>query len=130
MAKLLLIEDDDSVVRMYQRLFEMERIEVEYAMDGAAGLAKATAGNFDIILLDIMMPVMNGMDVLRQLKSKPTTKNVPVVVLTNLSNDEEIKAALDLGAAKYFIKSQHDPAVIADMVKQVLAETPARQPKG
>ena len=123
MPKLLLIEDDDSVVRMYERLFVMENMQVTTALNGADGLKKAQ-DKPDIILLDIMMPVMNGLEVLKHLKADPVTKNIPVVILTNLSNDEDIKAALDLGADKYFVKSQHDPTVIADMVKQVLAEPP------
>jgi len=114
MAKILLIEDDQLMSRMYQKIFTFEGYKVETAVDGEQG--KPT-----LILLDIMMPKMNGLQVLEKLKADPETKKIPVVVLTNLAGQQDAEAALAKGAVKYIVKSEYDPKQIADMVKEVIA---------
>ena len=123
MAKILIVEDDPLMARMYQKTFTFEQYEVEVANDGEAGLEKAKTTNPNMILLDIMMPKMNGFEVLERLKSDTTTKNVPVVMLTNLAGEQDAEKALAMGAVKYFIKSEYDPKQIVDMVKQILGNT-------
>jgi CheY-like chemotaxis protein len=121
MAKILIIEDDPLMSRMYQKIFLFENYEVELAGDGEAGLEKAIKTLPTIILLDIMMPKMNGLEVLDKLKLDPTTKKIPVIMLTNLAGTQDAEAALSKGAVKYIIKSEHEPKEIVDMIKEVLA---------
>jgi len=121
MAKILLIEDDQLMSRMYQKIFTFEGYKVETAVDGEQGLEKSRTSKPTLILLDIMMPKMNGLQVLEKLKADPETKKIPVVVLTNLAGQQDAEAALAKGAVKYIVKSEYDPKQIADMVKEVIA---------
>lgn len=121
MAKILIVEDDPLMMRMYQKIFTFEKHEVELAENGEVGLAKVKTFNPTIILLDIMMPKMNGLQVLDQLKSDPTTKTIPVIMLTNLAGQQDAETALAKGAVKYIVKSEHDPKEVADMVGEIIA---------
>lgn len=121
MAKILIVEDDPLMSRMYQKAFTFEGFEVEVASDGQEGLAKAGQVTPTLILLDIMMPKMNGLDVLKSLKANPTTAKVPVIVLTNLAGQHDAETALSLGAVKYIVKSEFEPKQVTDMVKEILA---------
>ena|ERR1039457_428828 len=119
--KILIIEDDSLMSRMYQKIFTFQKYEVEVAADGEEGLAKVASMHPTIILLDVMMPKMNGLQVLEKLKANPETKSVPVVMLTNLAGQRDAEEALSKGAIKYIIKSDYDPKEIADMVKEIIA---------
>lgn len=121
MAKILIVEDDLLMSRLYQKVFKFENYDVEMAANGREGLEKATAGKPTLILLDIMMPQMNGLEVLEKLKANPTTKKIPVVVLTNLSGSQDAETALAKGAVKYIVKSEYEPKQVVRMVKEVLA---------
>ncbi len=121
MTKVLIIEDDPLMSRMYQKIFTFEKYEVEMAGDGEEGLAKAATVQPTIILCDVMMPKMNGLQVLEKLKADPGTKSIPVIMLTNLAGQQDAETAMAKGAVKYIIKSEHDPKEVADMVKEVVA---------
>ncbi len=121
MAKILIVEDDPLISRMYQKIFTFEGYDVDTATDGEEGLVKVREGKPSMVLLDVMMPKLNGIEMLKRLKADPDTKSIPVVMLTNLSGEQDAEAALSLGAVKYIIKSDHDPKQIADMVKEILA---------
>lgn len=121
MAKILIVEDDPLMSRMYQKIFTFEGYEVEMAGDGEQGLEKAKAGKPTLILLDIMMPKMNGIEVLDRLKADEGTKTIPVIMLTNLAGQQDAEAALTKGAVKYIIKSEFEPKQVANMVKEILA---------
>ena len=121
MSKILLVEDDPLISRMYQKIFTFENYEVEIAADGEEALAKIRSFQPQLILLDVMMPKMNGLEVLERVKSDPQTKGIPVVMLTNLAGEKDAETALAKGAVKYIIKSQYDPKQISDMVKEILA---------
>lgn len=121
MAKILIVEDDPLMSRMYQKIFSFENYEVEIAADGQEGLDKARTGKPTLILLDIMMPKMNGLQVLEKLKADPETKAIPVVMLTNLAGQQDAETALSKGAVKYIIKSEYEPKQVANMVKEILA---------
>jgi len=121
MAKVLIIEDDQLIQRMYEKIFTFENFEVEMAGDGEEGLDKARTVSPTIILLDVMMPKMNGIQVLEKLKQDPATKPIPVVMLSNLAGENDVETALSKGAVKYIIKSEYDPKQIADMVKEIIA---------
>lgn len=121
MAKILIIEDDPLMRRLYQKIFAFEKYEVDMAEDGEEGIDKARSGKPTLILLDIMMPKMNGLQVLDKLKADPDLKKIPVVMLTNLAGQKDAETALSKGAVKYIVKSEYDPKQVADMVKGVLA---------
>jgi len=121
MAKLLIIEDDPLMRRLFKRVFDFEGHEVDVAGDGQEGIAKAGADKPTLILLDIMMPKMDGLEVLDKLKADPATKKIPVVVLTNLAGQQDAEAALAKGAVRYIVKSEHDPKEVSDIIKEVLA---------
>ena len=118
---LLLVEDDPLMLRMYEKIFKFEGYQVDTAKDGEEGLEKAKTQKPVVILLDIMMPKMNGIEMLEKLKKGPDTKSIPVVVLTNLAGTEDAEKVMSLGAVKYIIKSEHEPREIVDIVKQILA---------
>ncbi len=92
------------------------------ADNGRDGLAKVKSQKPDLILLDIMMPEMNGLEVLERLKGDPDTKEIIVIVLTNLAGKQDAKLALDKGALKYIVKSEQDPKEVVEMVKSVLVD--------
>ena len=121
MAKILITEDDPLMSRMYQKIFTFEKFEVELAANGEEGLEKARKVKPTLILLDVMMPKMNGLEVLEKLKADPETKAIPVVMLTNLAGQQDAETAMSKGAVKYIIKSEHEPKEVADMVKEILA---------
>lgn len=121
MAKILIIEDDPLMSRMYQKIFSFEKFEVEMAGDGEEGLSKAISVKPTLILLDVMMPKLNGLQVLERLKVDPNTKSIPVIMLTNLAGQQDAETALAKGAVKYIIKSEHEPKEVADMVKQIIS---------
>jgi len=121
MTKILIVEDDPLISRMYQKIFTFENYEVVMASDGEEGLTKARAEKPTLILLDIMMPKLNGLEVLEKLKAETELKNIPVVMLTNLSGQNDAETALSKGAVKYIIKSEHNPKQISDMVKEIIA---------
>ena len=120
MAKILIIEDDPLMQRMYQKAFSFDGYEVEVAGDGVEGLEKIRTLKPTIILLDVMMPKMNGLDVLKKMKADPDLKKIPVVMLTNLAGGSDAENALSLGAVKYIIKSEQEPRQVVNMVKEIL----------
>lgn len=121
MAKILIIEDDPLISRLYEKIFKFENYEVDIAQDGQEGFEKAQSGKPTLILLDVMMPNMNGLELLDKLKKEPEIKNIPVVMLTNLAGEHDAEDALSRGAVKYIIKSKYEPKEIAKMVKEILS---------
>lgn len=113
--KILLIEDEFYIRDLYRIILESAGWEVQLAIDGEEGLRLAQ--NLpDLILLDIMLPKINGIILLKKLKSDQRTKNVPIVLLTNLGQESIIKAAFGLGASGYLLKARLEDT---DLVKQV-----------
>lgn len=121
MAKILIVEDDPLMSRMYQKIFKFEGYDVVMAGDGEQGLEAAKKEKPTLILLDVMMPKMNGLQLLEKLKLDPDTKSTPVVMLTNLAGEKDAEVALTKGAVKYIVKSEYEPKQITDMVKSILA---------
>jgi len=124
--KILLIEDDSFLLSMYATKFEMENFEVLTAEDGEKGVRYAAKELPDIILLDILLPKVNGFDVLKQIKTNQQTSRIPVILLSNLSQRSEIEQGLALGAADYLIKAHFMPSEVVDKIKQVLIKTNAK----
>ena len=122
MAKILLIVEDDPLMsRMYQKIFTFEKYTVLTAENGEIGLEAARKNKPMLILLDVMMPKMNGLQVLEKLKLDPETKSIPVVMLTNLAGEKDAETAMMKGAVKYVVKSEYEPKQVVAMVKEILA---------
>jgi len=122
MQKVLMIEDDPLVGRLYKRVFELEGFAIEWAENGQDGLDKVKTMEPDIILLDVMMKGLNGLEVLTRLKDEPKTAGIPVLVLTNVSDMRITQLATEKGAVAAMVKSETEPEGVIDMVKGVLAK--------
>jgi len=118
--KILLVEDDSFLLSMYTTKFELENFQVITAEDGEKGLKLAIKEPVDIILLDIILPKMNGFEVLENIKKNNELIKIPVILLTNLSQKSDIEKGLSMGADDYIIKAHFTPAEVVDKVKKVL----------
>lgn len=118
--KILLIEDDPFLLSMYTTKFELENFKVITAEDGQKGLRLAIEESPDIILLDILLPKMNGFEVLKELKSDNNVNNIPVILLTNLSQRDEVEQGLNLGADDYLIKAHFMPSEVVEKIKKYI----------
>jgi len=115
--KILLIEDDNFIRELYQRQLEKAGFAVVAVGNGRLGLEEAGKQKFDLILLDIMLPEIDGFKVLEALKGDSKTKNIDVVILSNLGQDDLLNKALSLGAKAYIIKSSTTPAQVVTEVQ-------------
>lgn len=119
-TNVLLVEDDVFLAGIYQKKFEMEGYKIFVADNGEKGLADAKKRKPDIILLDILLPKLDGFAVLDKLKQDPTTKDIPVILLTNLGQKDDVEKGLEAGAADYLIKAHFKPSEVVDKVRKVL----------
>lgn len=123
-SKVLLIEDEPLLIEMYQEAFEdHNQMELSVATSGDDGLKIAEETLPDLILLDILLPGLNGFEVLKRLKNNQKTSEIPVIVLTNLGSeqsDNDKHLAMSLGAVDYLVKSYHTPDEIVSIVNQRL----------
>lgn len=120
--RILLVEDDKMLSDMYITKFKKEGLTVSQAHDGAEGLEKIKQEKPDLVLLDIIMPKLDGFAVLKAIKSDDALKHIHVLLLTNLGQSEDVSKGNELGADDYFIKANHTPAEIVEKVKYMLAE--------
>lgn len=119
--RILVIEDDEFLRELYDELLKGESYEVSLAVDGEEGLKYISEGGYDLVLLDIMLPKMDGLEILRHIKDKPPKiVNGPIVLLTNLGQDSIIKEGFALGASGYLIKSAMNPDQVLSEVKVFL----------
>lgn len=118
---ILLVEDDTFLAGMYKTKFELEGFTVVTADDGFKGFQMAKESKPDIILLDILLPKMDGFEVLAKLQASSDTKTIPVILLTNLGQKEDVKKGFELGARGYLIKAHFMPSEVVEKVKSVLA---------
>lgn len=117
--RILIVEDDNFLREIYVDTLSEEGFYIETAVDGEEALGKIKKGTWDLVLLDIIMPKFDGLEVIRRLKSDPLFKAPKIIFLTNLDKDEEIQEALKLGDG-YFIKSQLNPEEFLGKVKSSL----------
>ena len=118
--KILIIEDDKMINSMYKTKLEQEGYVVLAAEDGAAGLDMALQHKPDLIMLDIIMPQLDGFSVLQQLRESSGLKNTPIILLTNLGTDEDRKKGKKLGATDYWVKADLTPSQVSEKIKQYL----------
>lgn len=114
--KILLVEDDAALAAVYQSRLELEGFEIKHVANGEEALSAAVEFKPDLIVLDVMMPKINGFDVLDILRNTPETTNVHVIMLTALSQPKDKERAEELGADDYLVKSQ---VVISDVVDRI-----------
>lgn len=120
MKKILLIEDDPFLIDIYTTKLEESGFKVEVAKDGKKGLKALKKNPPSLLLLDIVLPQMDGWEVLRRIKKEDKFKDLPIIVLSNLGQKQEVKKGLDLGAVKYLIKAHYTPAQVIEEIKQSL----------
>lgn len=118
--KILLVEDETFIADLYAHHLSKSGFEVKIANDGTTGLKLLESETFDILLLDIMLPEINGLEILRQWRAKNPQSAMPVILLTNLGQDAVIKEGFSLGAQGYLIKASYTPEQIVSEIKNVL----------
>ncbi|MEK7649940.1 MAG: response regulator [Patescibacteria group bacterium] len=119
--KILIIEDDKFLLKLYSDKLSREGFLVSMAISGEEGLGKVKQEKPDLVLLDVILPQKNGFDILGALKLDPETKDVPVVMLTNLGQESDIKTGLDLGAADYLVKTDFSITKLPEVVRKHIA---------
>lgn len=121
--KVLVVDDEPAVLKMYRLALEQAGHSVVVAPDGPSGLKLANDEQPDLILLDIIMPNVNGLDVLADLKKDPATKAIPVYLLTNLPESSSGAKARALGADGYLVKAEVEPGHLAKILEQISKRT-------
>ncbi len=118
--KILLVEDEAMIVEMYKLRLEEEGYEVLTTDKGSEAIKLASSEKPDVILLDIILPEVDGFTILQTIRSQVATKKIPVLLLTNLGQESDQNKGTELGADGYFVKAAHTPADIINEVKKVL----------
>ena len=112
MKKIFIIEDDPFLSEMYAAKFSQSGFQVEMAIDGEKGLEKIKTSKPDLILLDIVLPKMDGFEILKKVKEDSQLNKIPIILLTNLGQKNEIEKGLALGAEEYIIKAHFTPTAV------------------
>ena len=120
MTKILLVEDDPLIYRMYQKVLKLEGFTTDLAKDGQEGLNKLKTSKPDIILLDVMMPKMNGIEMLSKIKADSKTKSIPVIILTNVADAGVNHELFGKGASMIIVKSETEPDQVVGWINSVL----------
>ncbi len=120
---ILIVEDDGFLASIYAQKLELEGFETTLATNGEDGLKLARKEMPDLVLLDLLMPKLNGFEVLEQMKADADLTKIPVLVLTNLGQKEDVERCLKLGAAGYVIKAHSLPQETVARVKEILADS-------
>jgi CheY-like chemotaxis protein len=123
--RILLVEDDHFLRKAGEAMLRKHGFEVVTASDGEQGLEAAQTTNPALVLLDLIMPKLQGFEVLERLKANPATASIPIVVLSNLGQDADVRRAMAAGAAAYFIKSNTSLTMLIEQVRLVLNEKAA-----
>ncbi|MBI2643908.1 MAG: response regulator [Candidatus Wildermuthbacteria bacterium] len=127
MKTILFVEDESALQKTFEDTLKEQGYSVIHALDGETGLRLAKEKNPDLVLLDLILPKMSGFEVLEELKQDKATKHIPVIILTNLEDMQNVQKAVDLGATTYLLKSSYRLEEIVSKVKQALGETPFSQ---
>ncbi|MBI4359059.1 MAG: response regulator [Candidatus Nealsonbacteria bacterium] len=122
MKHILLVEDDPFLVDIYTTKFKEMGFSIEVASDGSQAMRDLTGKTPDLVLLDIVLPRLDGWEILKELRDKKITPGLKVVVLSNLGQKSEIDKAFALGATKYLIKAHYTPSEVVEEVKKIFKE--------
>ena len=120
MKKILLIEDEPSLQKTLGGVLSDKGFEVFYASDGERGLELAKKNKPDIILLDLILPKKDGFEVLRGLQEDDSTRDIPVIIMTNLEGTKDVEKALEFGATTYLVKANYSLDDVVEKVKSIL----------
>jgi len=120
MKTILLVEDDPFLIDIYKSKLKEVGFEIETAEDGEKALRKTKEKKPDLMLLDIVLPNIDGWEILKKIRSDPGLKDLKVIVLSNLGQKEEVEKGMALGATKYLIKAHFTPSEVVEEVKKLL----------
>ena len=118
--RILVVDDEKILAKAIAEKCGRENFDTAVAYDGNEALAEMRRERPDLVILDLVMPKKSGIDALAEMKKDEDLKDIPVIVVSNLGSDEDIKKALKLGATDYFVKSQHPINEIIDHIKEIL----------
>jgi DNA-binding response OmpR family regulator len=121
-GKILIIEDDRYISKMYQLKLSLEGYDVQVAENGRQGVDKVKEMMPNIILLDILMPELDGFEVLKIVKGDDATKDIPVLIMSNLGQEDHIEKGMQMGAIGYIVKSQYTPSKVVEKIKETLGK--------
>lgn len=122
MKKILIVEDDINLLNLYKEVLQEDGYEIELAEDGEQAIKKAQAFIPDVILLDLMLPTVDGFEVLKTVKADPATKDTLVIIQTNLDSEFQRDKAINLGAAEFLVKADDDPGKLLSEVKAIISK--------
>ena len=123
MKKILFIEDESALQKTFGEILRIEKYEMVSALGGETGLKLAQTEKPDLIILDLVLPKLHGFEVLRKVKADEKTKDIPVIVLTNLETMTDVEKAIELGAMTYLVKANYSLEEIINKVKKALMES-------
>lgn len=118
---ILLVEDEMTLRELYEELLGIEGYKVDSASDGDTALEKITAGNWDLLLLDIMLPKLDGLQILKKIKDNEKINKKPIVIISNLDSGNIVQECLKNGAVEYVIKSNINPQHLVDIVAKYIS---------
>ena len=119
--RILMVEDDMTIATMYRHQLQQDGFDVELAMDGVTGLHQVQAAPPDLVLLDVRLPKLDGLEVLRRMAADPRLAGLPVLFLSNYSDANTVREGLSMGARDYLVKAQTTPAQLVDKIRSYLA---------
>lgn len=120
MNKILIVEDDPLISKMYSEKLTREGYTTEVAKDGIEGLEKMKNNPPNLVILDVMMPKMGGVEVVLEMKKDPNLGKIPIIILSNLSENPDIEKVKQMGIQEYLVKSDLDPEDVSNAVKKHL----------
>lgn len=119
---ILIVEDDVFLADLYRSKFQLEGFEVNVAYDGEKGLELLKKSSPDVVLLDLILPKVGGFEILEAMKEDKKTKDIPVILLTNLSQKADVDRGLKIGADDYLIKAHFMPSEVVTKIKKIVAD--------
>ena len=122
-TKILVVDDDPFILDMYVMKFKEQGFQIETATDGKMALERIDAGKPDIVLLDVVMPKMDGFDVIKKIQDSKTSRAFKIIFLTNFGQKEDVERGMELGADGYIIKAHFTPSEVVAKVKELLKIT-------
>jgi DNA-binding response OmpR family regulator len=122
MKTILFIEDESALQKTFGEILRQEGYEVISALDGEVGLNLAKTEKPDLILLDLILPKLDGFKVLKKIKEDEKIKNIPIIVLTNLDGIKDVEKAIELGATTYLVKANYSLEEVVEKIKKALGE--------
>ena len=127
LKKILIVEDDDLITQMYRASLATAKLDIQLERDGESGWTVIQNNHFDLIILDFMMPKLNGLEVLHKIRSDERLKNIPVIIMSSLSGEADKKRAMDAGATAYWVKSEVNMVEFEKKITGMLSQTSPNQ---